>query len=112
MDHQRQDTGLKATLGPSDRTSLNNNTTSSFGDSYNVNISSEGLQKGNGTASYNRQPTFQLEDRYIDEPRVLKVVVIGAGLAGITAGIMVPAKVPGIDLTIYEKNDDVVRSPE
>lgn len=34
--------------------------------------------------------------------------MIGAGISGITAGILLPAKVPGIDLTIYEKNSDVV----
>lgn len=51
---------------------------------------------------------FELEDRYIDEPRSLKVVVIGAGLTGITAGALLPRKVPGIRLTIFEKNADVV----
>lgn len=35
--------------------------------------------------------------------------MIGAGISGITAGILLPAKVPGIELTIYEKNSDVVR---
>lgn len=34
--------------------------------------------------------------------------MIGAGLAGITAGALLPAKVPGIQLTILEKNPDVV----
>lgn len=34
--------------------------------------------------------------------------MIGAGISGITAGVLLPAKVPGIDLTIYEKNSDVV----
>jgi L-2-hydroxyglutarate oxidase LhgO len=34
--------------------------------------------------------------------------VIGAGLAGITAGALLPAKVPGIQLTIFEKNPEVV----
>jgi hypothetical protein len=50
---------------------------------------------------------FELEDRYIDEPRSLRVAVIGAGLAGITAAILLNAKVPGIQLTIFEKNLDV-----
>jgi hypothetical protein len=45
---------------------------------------------------------------FIDNARGLKVAVIGAGLAGITAGILLPAKVPGIKLTIFEKNQDVV----
>lgn len=34
--------------------------------------------------------------------------MIGAGLAGITAGALLPAKVPGIQLTILEKNPEVV----
>jgi len=35
------------------------------------------------------------------------VAVIGAGLSGITAGILLPAKVPGIKLQIFDKNPDV-----
>lgn len=53
--------------------------------------------------------TLELEDKPIDEIRHLKVAVIGAGLSGITAGILLPAKVPGIEVTILEKNADVVR---
>lgn len=37
-----------------------------------------------------------------------QVAVIGAGISGITAGILLPIKVPGIQLTILEKNADVV----
>jgi cation diffusion facilitator CzcD-associated flavoprotein CzcO len=33
--------------------------------------------------------------------------VIGAGLSGISAGVLLPAKVPGIKLKIFEKNADV-----
>lgn len=51
---------------------------------------------------------LELVDRYIDEPRPLKVAVIGGGLAGILAGVLLPAKVPGVQLTIYEKNKDFV----
>lgn len=46
--------------------------------------------------------------QYLDHVRRLRVAVIGAGLAGINAGILLPAKVPGIELTIFEKNSDVV----
>lgn len=46
--------------------------------------------------------------RSIDHVRGVKVAVIGAGLAGITAGILLPAKIPGLNLTIFEKNVDVV----
>lgn len=54
--------------------------------------------------------TLQLENRWIDEPRRLRVAVIGAGLAGVLAGILLPVKVPSIELTIYEKNEDIVRN--
>jgi hypothetical protein len=64
----------------------------------------------NGTASGIPYPKSRIEllDRFIDEPRPLKVAVIGGGLAGILAGILLPAKVPNIKLTIYEKNHDLV----
>ena len=39
------------------------------------------------------------------------MAVIGAGIAGITAGVLLPIKVPGIQLTIFDKNSDVVRKP-
>lgn len=53
-------------------------------------------------------PEIPLVDRYIDEPRSLRVAVVGAGLSGVIAGVLLPAKVPGIELTIFEKNADVV----
>ncbi|KAK1760311.1 hypothetical protein QBC47DRAFT_427444 [Echria macrotheca] len=49
---------------------------------------------------------ISLVDRFIDEPRALRVAVIGGGLAGVLAGVLLPAKVPNIQLTIYEKNHD------
>ena len=58
--------------------------------------------------SYATADTLPLVDRFIDEPRPLRVAVIGGGLTGILAGILLPAKVPGIELTIYEKNHDFV----
>ena len=54
------------------------------------------------------KPKIDLEDRCIDDPRKLRVAVLGGGLAGILAGVLFPAKVPGIELVIYEKNNDVV----
>ncbi|KAL5536604.1 hypothetical protein ACEPAF_427 [Sanghuangporus sanghuang] len=47
---------------------------------------------------------FKLGTQSIDEPRPLKIVVIGAGFSGITAGIRFPQRMKNIDLTIYEKN--------
>lgn len=51
---------------------------------------------------------FELQDHGIDEIRSLRVVVIGAGLSGVLASILLPVKVPKIDLVVYEKNEDVV----
>lgn len=51
---------------------------------------------------------FELEEHPVDMVRPIKVGVIGAGLAGITAGVLLPAKLPGLDLRIYDKNADVV----
>ncbi|OAQ61269.1 flavin-binding monooxygenase [Pochonia chlamydosporia 170] len=68
------------------------------------------LQANNGLLSEDKPkhsydlPPLSLIDRSIDEPRPLRVAVIGGGLAGILAGVLLPAKVPGIDLTIIEKN--------
>ncbi|KIW67339.1 hypothetical protein PV04_06602 [Phialophora macrospora] len=58
---------------------------------------------------HERYPVSELTlpDHHIDDVRSLKVVVIGAGLSGILAGILLPAKVPKIQLTILEKNEDV-----
>lgn len=55
------------------------------------------------------KPQFELEEHPIDVLRSIKVGIIGAGLAGITAGVLLPAKLPGLDLRIYDKNADVVR---
>lgn len=51
---------------------------------------------------------FKLENHPLDDVRALKVAVVGAGLSGILAGILLPVKVPEIKLTIFEKNCDVV----
>lgn len=67
----------------------------------------EPLLKPPKSSSY-PTPSISLEQRHIDEPRELRVAVIGAGLSGILAGILLPAKVPNIKLTIFEKNADVV----
>lgn len=54
-------------------------------------------------------PPLELEEHPVDQCPPLRVVVVGAGLSGLTAGILLPAKVPNIDLVIYERHDDIVR---
>lgn len=53
-------------------------------------------------------PGLELEDHPVDEHAPIRVVVVGAGISGLIAGILLPAKVPGLDLVIYERNDDIV----
>ncbi|KAI0644768.1 FAD/NAD-P-binding domain-containing protein [Trametes meyenii] len=50
---------------------------------------------------------YTLGDFCIDEYRPLKVIVIGAGFSGILAGIRFPQKIPGVELTIYEKSEEI-----
>ncbi|KAL7277474.1 hypothetical protein ACG7TL_008395 [Trametes sanguinea] len=45
-----------------------------------------------------------LGDFCIDELRPMKVIVIGAGYSGVTAGIRSRQKLPNVQLTIYEKS--------
>ncbi|KAL1943925.1 hypothetical protein VTO73DRAFT_3743 [Trametes versicolor] len=47
---------------------------------------------------------YTIGDFCIDEYRPVKVIVIGAGFSGITAGIRFPQKIPNVDIVIYEKN--------
>ena len=77
-----------------------------------------GIVKGNSPRVVSRpanalhelypKSNIQLPNHHIDDVRSLKVIVIGAGLSGILAGILLPVKVPKIQLTILEKNDEVV----
>lgn len=66
------------------------------------------LSGTNAEAGLYPQSRISLVDRFIDKPRGLDVVVIGAGLTGVLAGTLLPAKVPNIRLTIYDKNKDFV----
>lgn len=54
--------------------------------------------------------TFQIDDRPLDEIRPIKVLVVGGGISGILAAILLPIKVPGLELRILERNSDLVRS--
>ncbi|KAJ5684011.1 uncharacterized protein N7477_000356 [Penicillium maclennaniae] len=60
------------------------------------------LNSGLSTRSH-----FAIEEHPIDVVRPITVGIIGAGIAGITAGVLLPAKLPGLDLRIYDKNADV-----
>lgn len=73
------------------------------------------LREGSGltediapTFSMERLPTMaKLRESPVDYARPIKVICIGAGMSGILCGIRFPQKIPNLDLTIYEKNDEV-----
>ncbi|KAH8648617.1 hypothetical protein BX600DRAFT_389195 [Xylariales sp. PMI_506] len=50
---------------------------------------------------------LDLDPHPIDAVPSLRAGIVGAGITGITAAILLPAKVPGIELVIYERNSDV-----
>lgn len=62
-----------------------------------------------GIASGYQQSKVSLVDRFIDDSRPLRLAVIGGGIAGILAGVLLPAKVEHLELVIFEKNSDLVR---
>ncbi|KAH6986625.1 cyclohexanone monooxygenase [Ilyonectria destructans] len=45
--------------------------------------------------------------RPIDRNRPMKIIVIGAGMSGIIAGIFFPRAIENLELAIYEKNADI-----
>lgn len=82
-------------------------------DNLNGNVQVQVMDAIMGTAGSAKQPSqhkprVSLVDRFLDEPRKLRVAVIGGGLSGILSGVLLPEKVPGIELVIYEKNPDFV----
>lgn len=48
-----------------------------------------------------------LSKRAVDNLRPVKVMVLGAGMSGILAGILFPRSVRNLELVIYEKNPDL-----
>ena len=51
---------------------------------------------------------LELEEHPIDSPKSLKAIVVGAGISGINAAILLPVKVPGLELLVFERDSDVV----
>ncbi len=49
-----------------------------------------------------------IEEHAIDDVPSIKAILVGSGITGITAAILLPRKVPGLELTIYERNPEVV----
>lgn len=52
-------------------------------------------------------PSPRPREAPVDFARPIKVICIGAGMSGILCGIRFPQRIANLDLTIYDKNDDV-----
>ena len=48
-----------------------------------------------------------IERRSVDEPRPLRVVVIGAGISGILACVRFLQRIPNVEICVYDKNSDL-----
>lgn len=58
----------------------------------------------NGTG---RAATFKLQDKPVENFRLVKVIVIGAGYSGIYHAIRIPERLRNVELVVYEKNAGV-----
>lgn len=68
----------------------------------------EGMQHGTGVDSHRSDASeLLLREGVIENPRKIKVIVVGAGYSGIYHGIRIPERIKNCELTIYEKNDAV-----
>lgn len=65
-----------------------------------------GEEASNDVQSDDPKP-FALKDVPIENQRPMRVVVIGAGFAGILAAIRIPERLRNVELVVYEKNDGV-----
>lgn len=52
-------------------------------------------------------PDFQLTQAPYSPYRPVKVIIVGAGIGGIAAAILLPAKVPNLEYVVFERNDTV-----
>ena len=55
----------------------------------------------------NAKATSKPRTAPVDHARSIKVICIGAGMSGILCGIRFPQRIPNLELTIYDKNDEV-----
>lgn len=50
---------------------------------------------------------YNMSRRAVDHLRPMKVIVIGAGMSGIIAGIFFPRNIENLELAIYDKNPEL-----
>ncbi|KAK5000891.1 hypothetical protein LTR66_000308 [Elasticomyces elasticus] len=62
-----------------------------------------------GPSSTNGNNNYHYKNQYLEQPRPVRIIVIGAGLSGIAAVKIFKERFAGepVELVIYEKNNDV-----
>ncbi|KAK5009369.1 hypothetical protein LTR28_001381, partial [Elasticomyces elasticus] len=62
-----------------------------------------------GPPSTNGNNKYHYKNQYLEQPRPVRIIVIGAGLSGIAAVKIFKERFAGepVELVIYEKNNDV-----
>lgn len=60
-----------------------------------------------GVAVWDNPDPNDVTTKAVDVLRPIKVIVIGAGMSGMTAGILFPRSIENLELVIYEKNADI-----
>lgn len=60
-----------------------------------------------GVARWDNPDPNDVATKAVDVLRPIKVIVIGAGMSGMTAGILFPRSIENLELVIYEKNADI-----
>lgn len=60
-----------------------------------------------GVAVWDNPDPNDVTTKAVDVLRPIKVIVIGAGMSGMTAGILFPRSIENLELVIYEKNNDI-----
>lgn len=60
-------------------------------------------------APYDFDPSCEndMSRQAIDRLRPMKVIVLGAGMSGIIAGILFPRSIENLELVIYDKNPEL-----
>ena len=55
----------------------------------------------------NHAQAFHIRQRPYDPQPPVKVIIVGAGIGGIAASVLLPAKVPNLSYVVYERNETV-----
>lgn len=84
-------------------TAIPNTATKRIDSPTNANVTSTNTS----SSANNTSNGFTLHDTPIENPRPLRVIVIGAGYSGIYHGIRIPERLRNVQLTIYDKNAGV-----